>query len=82
MSRYQISNSLQLDGESVSDNFKTEIFTSPNIIALETKIRQLEVYIHKINNYLISLDKGIVITELNENNEPVVVNYSLNGDTP
>jgi len=61
--------SLQIDGETVNDEFKQVVFTHPSIQSAEKRIKDLEATVERLLRYLVEVDKGLAVKKVNENGE-------------
>lgn len=57
---------LQADGETTEDTFKETITTHPSIQSAEKRIKVLEETVARLMNYLVEVDKGMVIKKTND----------------
>ena len=67
--------SLQIDGETVNDEFKQVVLTHPSIQNAEKRIADLEAQVNRLIKYLIEVDKGLVVKKTNENGDLEYVRF-------
>ena len=67
--------SLQIDGETVNDEFKQVVLTHPSIQSAEKRIKDLEAQVNRLINYIVEFDKGMVIKRINENGDLEYVRF-------
>ncbi len=67
--------SLQIDGDTIQDEYAQIIVKHPSIQQAEKRIKDLEAQLMRVMNYLAELDKGLVVKKTNEEGEVEYVRF-------
>jgi len=67
--------SLQIDGETVNDDFKEVVLTHPSILQAEKRINDLEAQLSRVLKYLEEVDKGLIVKKINDLGEIEYVRF-------
>ena len=72
---YQINNHLQLDGDTVDDEFRDTIIQHPTILKLQKQVKTLESMVIRLHSYIQAVDKAVYVETTNQDGETVRKHY-------
>lgn len=72
---YQINNHLQLDGDTVDDDFTVNILRHPDIVKLQKKVKALEMMVSRLHSFITIIDENILLHTTNVDGEDIQKRY-------
>ena len=72
---YQINNQLQLDGDTVDDEFRDTVINHPTILNLKKQVLTLQQMVTRLHSYIQAIDKAVYVEEKNSDGDMVRKHY-------